>query len=279
MFKNIKRVIRLLFTVVLEVFLLSFFLPYLMIDLIIPVIVILANIINKPYEFLIKNKYITKAKRKIEKADCLKIAITGSYGKTSTKNYINDVLKNKYIVKSTLKSYNTPLGISKYINETKFDFTDFLIYEFGARRIGDIKELKEYFDYDISIVTSIGSMHIDTFKDINNIINEKMSIVKNDLSHITILNYENEFIRNYPITCQKYTYGFDYGDFRAKNIKLSINGTNFDLYMRDEFIKRFDVKVLGRGAVLNLLINSSRIYKSKFVPLILNFIFFALKSP
>ena len=251
--KITKRIIRLFISVILEVLLLSFFLPYLLIEFIIPILVIIANIINKPIEYLIKKKYITKATKRISKIDCVKIAITGSYGKTSVKNYINDVLKKKYIVKSSPKSFNTPLGISKFINNEEFLCDDFVIYEFGARKVNDIKELKDLFSYDISVVTSVGPMHIDTFKSLENIIEEKMSIVQNDKTHITILNYENEYIRNYEVNCKKYSYGFDFGDFRAKNIDIGVNGSEFDFYQNDVFIKRFKVKPLGKSAILNLL--------------------------
>ena len=251
--KITKRIVRLFVTTILEVVLLTFFIPYLVIDLLIPLLIILANAINKPIEINIKNKFIKKAKKKISKVSCTKIAITGSYGKTSTKNFISNVLKYKYIVKSTPKSYNTPLGISKFINNEEFDFTDFMIYEFGARRVGDIKELQECFDYNISVVTSIGCMHIDTFKTLENIIKEKMSLIKDDPNHIAILNYENEYIRDFIVDCNKYTYGFNYGDFRATNIEISIMGTVFDLLYLNNFIKRFEVGLLGRAAILNLL--------------------------
>ena len=251
--KITKRVLRLFITIFFEIVLMAFFVPYFLIDLLIPFLIIFANFINKPIENIIKKSYIKKAIKKCDSVSGIKIAITGSYGKTSVKNYLGDVLREKYLVKKTPKSFNTPLGISKFINNEKLNYLDFLIYEFGARRVGDILELKRYFDYDISIVTNIGLMHIDTFESIDNIIQEKMSIVKNDEKHIAILNYENEYIRNYPLNVKKYTYGFSYGEFQARNIKLSIFGTEFDLYHNDNYIRSFSLNVLGRSAVLNVL--------------------------
>ena len=165
-----------------------------------------------------------------------------------------DILSDKYIVKRTPHSYNTPLGISRFINEENFDYIDFIIYEFGARRSNDIKELNTYYKYDIAIVTEIGKMHIDTFGGFEAIVKEKMSLV--DLledNKIAILNYENEYIRNHDVRCKKYTYGFNYGDFTAKNIELSIYGSKFDLYIHDKFIKRLSIKTLGRSSILNVL--------------------------
>ena len=252
--KFTKRIIRLFVTVLIQILLLSLFLPCYIIEIITPLIIILANLINHPLELLISNFYIKKAIKKINKVNAIKIAITGSYGKTSTKNYITNVLKNKYIVHSTPKSYNTPLGISLFINKSKFNCTDFVIYEFGARRKGDILELQKYYPYDIAIITGIGKMHIDTFKTMDNIIEEKMSLAKKlTFDKIAILNYENEFIRANPISCIKYTYGFNNGQYQARNLKLSIFQSEFDLYIKDKFIRRFIVKPLGRGAILNIL--------------------------
>lgn len=252
--KITKRIVRLFLTTSFLTIIFSLFINPFIIDLILPLVIILADFINKPVEKLINKSYIEKAKNKIKNNSSIKIAITGSYGKTSVKNYIYDILSDKYIVKRTPHSYNTPLGISRFINEDNFDYTDFIIYEFGARRSNDIKELNTYYQYDIAVVTEIGKMHIDTFGSFEAIVKEKMSLV--DLledNKIAILNYENEFIRNYDVRCGKYTYGFNYGDFTAKNIDLSIYGSQFDLYIYDKFIKRLSIKTLGRSSILNVL--------------------------
>ena len=252
--KFTKRIARLFLTVILEVLLLSFFVPYVLIDLLIPILVIFANFINKPIERCIGKFYIKKAKNKIKDSKAIKIAITGSYGKTSVKNYIANSLKNNYLVKSSPQSYNTPLGISKFINETNFTCVDFIIFEFGARRVGDILELRNLYDYDIAVVTGIGKMHIDTFKTQENIISEKMRLVENlDSGKIAILNYENSFIRDYKVSCNMYTYGFEYGDYQARNINLTIFNSTFDLYIKDKYIRSFTINPLGRSAILNFL--------------------------
>ena len=80
-----------------------------------------------------------------------------------------------------------------------------------------------------------------------------MSLIKDDPNHIAILNYENEYIREFVVGCKKYTYGFNYGDFRATNIEISIMGSGFDLLYMNNLIKRFEVGLLGRAAILNLL--------------------------
>lgn len=225
-----------------------------LIDLFVLFLLIGANYINKPIELLINRKYLKRAKKTYNSLTCNKICITGSYGKTSVKNYLFETLKNNSLVAQTPKSYNTPLGISKFINNSELSFMNYLILEFGARRVGDIKKLGESFPCDIAIITEIGLMHIDTFKSRENIINEKMSLLKYlSKDGIAILNYENEYIRNYYVEHKKHTYGFNYGDFLAKNIILSISGTSFDLFYNDNFIDNIKLKLLGRQSVLNVM--------------------------
>lgn len=249
-----KRVIRLWIVVIILCIPLYFLNMLYLCNVLVLFFIYVANVINKPFEYLINNKYLKKAKLTYDSSKSVKIAITGSYGKTSVKNYLSETLKSKYLVLSTPKSYNTPLGISKFINSSNLDMINYLILEFGARRVGDIKELGCMFNIDIAIVTEIGIMHIDTFNTIENIICEKMRVL-NYLSSdgFAILNYENEYIRNYEVSCNNYTYGFNYGDFIAKNISLSIHSTQFDLYYKGNFVTNIKLNLLGRQSILNIM--------------------------
>ena len=99
--KITKRIVRLFLTTSFLTIIFSLFINPFIIDLILPLVIILADFINKPLEGLINKRFIEKAKNKIKKNSSIKIAITGSYGKTCVKNYIYDVLSSKYIVKRT----------------------------------------------------------------------------------------------------------------------------------------------------------------------------------
>ena len=244
------RIIRMLITYILLVFIFDYFFLFSFVLLILPLILYVSNLFNKPLEKMIQKHFINNAKKKVENFKGVRVAITGSFGKTSTKHYLASFLKQKFIVRQTPKSYNTPLGIAKYVNNDDLDYADFLILEFGARRVGDIRELKKYYEYDIAIITGIGSMHIDTFKNIDNIIEEKMSLIEG--SRISIVNYENDFIRNHRFKCS-YSYGFNYGDYQARNVVISIYGSSFDLFRHNNFVQNIKIKPLGRGAVLNFL--------------------------
>ncbi len=188
-----KRVIRLVIASVLVslLSLLGHGIVYLLLS---DVIVLISNLFMYPIEKYINVSFIKKAKAKQYKGKV--IAITGSYGKTSTKNYIYEVLQKKYNVLMTPKSYNTPLGISKIINEKLNDSYDFFIVEMGASKVGDIEELMNIIKPDFSVITSYGNQHLETFKTRENIILEKRKILNNNtgVSFVSYLTNETGIV-------------------------------------------------------------------------------------
>ena len=197
---------------------------------------------------LLNRKYIKKALEKHKLYNGINIAITGSYGKTSTKNLFKEILNLNYKALATPKSFNTELGVASFINDNIIDVYDYLILEFGAAKRKDISKLSNLFKPNIAVVTEVGYMHMDGFKTIENVLSEKMQIVKD--TDIVILNYQNELIRNYSVNNPIIlSYGFNYGDYRA----LNINNGKFDFYYKDEFIHHFDTAFIAKHQILNLL--------------------------
>lgn len=105
-----------------------------------------SNYILLPIELIIRSHYIRQVKRKINNAKNLKIiAITGSYGKTSFKNYLYYILCGKYNVLKTPGSVNTPLGICKFINNNLTPYEDILILELGVDAPNTMKKFFKMF--------------------------------------------------------------------------------------------------------------------------------------
>jgi UDP-N-acetylmuramoyl-tripeptide--D-alanyl-D-alanine ligase len=141
--------------------------------------VLFAYELNRPIERYINDKYVKKAKDKLSNhKNLVKIAITGSYGKTTVKNILNQILSTKYNVLITPKSYNTPMGLVKTIKRLNNNHEIF-ISEMGARRVGDIKYLSSIFRQDIAVITGITTQHLETFFTIDNIIKAKGEIIEN----------------------------------------------------------------------------------------------------
>ncbi|MFI3329931.1 MAG: Mur ligase family protein [bacterium] len=247
--KFTNRIIR-IYLCLIPLYLLLFVNPILFF-LLFEFILLIPFYLNKPIDKKINEKYLEKSISKYNNFNNIKIGITGSYGKTSTKNIINDLLKNYYLGSCSYKSYNTLLGISRYINDIPLEAYDYIVLEYGASKVGDIKEITNYFNPDIACVTEIGYMHLDSFKSKNNILNEKMSLCDN--AKVVVLNYEQVLLREYNIDKEVISYGFNYGDYQAKEIIVTHKNTTFDLYYKEEYIDNIKTNLIGRHQVLNLL--------------------------
>lgn len=240
---RIKRLFLILFpAVIISIYFYpcAFFIRYYIV-----LFMILSNIIER----IINKKYHLSARKKLKKYDGICIGITGSFGKTTTKYYLNHLLSSLPVL-STIKSYNTLNGISMMINNNDLYLYDYLILEMGSSRKGDIKKITNMFFPSIGIVTSIGYMHLNTFKTIENIIEEKMSLINSlPKGGLGIINYENEYIRYYNLKSDAYvlTYGLSYGDFRAK-----INEV-IDIYYLNNKILSFNKNDLSQIDILNLM--------------------------
>ena len=135
------------------------------------------NIILTPLELFIKHHYKRKAQKILAGfKHLIKIGVTGSYGKTSTKNILHKVLSQKYLVCSSPKSYNTEMGLVKVILNDLKNYHDVLICEMGANHTNDIKKLCKFIKPNIGIITAVGNSHLRTFKTTLNLQKTNMTV-------------------------------------------------------------------------------------------------------
>lgn len=180
-----KRMIRLvmLYAVLLSAITLSYFLlmtNFWLISLfaivefvLLPLIFLLSAAILQPIENAIKGRYLKKAKQKLNVFGGMKIAITGSFGKTTTKNFLVQILQTKYKVCATPKNYNTPMGLCKTALENLKPDDQILVVEMGARHKGDIAELMDMLQPTHGILTAVGQQHLESFGDLQTILSTK----------------------------------------------------------------------------------------------------------
>ncbi len=157
-------------------------------------VLIMVNALCLPIEKKIALRFIRRAEAKLKKIHPMVIAITGSYGKTSFKNILAQILKTQYKVCVSPKSYNTPMGLAKCINENLEDSDEIFIAEAGARYRGDIAEICAFIKPNIAVVTAIGNQHLATFKTRENLAIEKFSIVCERVKKVFINGDEVEKI-------------------------------------------------------------------------------------
>ncbi len=220
--------------------------------------VYLANIIDKPINGLIYNYYLHKAKKKLKEYQNLKIVgITGSYGKTSCKNILKEILDSKYITRETPKNFNTPNGLMITINNYLDKFDEVFIAEMGAYRKGRIKNLCDFVHPQYGILTIIGEAHLETFGSIENIQKTKFELIESLPSDgVAILNKDDPMQRDYELKnpVKVIWIGVDNhdADIYASDIECSHRGTSFTVHYYDKKIK-MRTRLLGKHNVYNIL--------------------------
>lgn len=223
-------------------------------------IIYLVNIINKPIEKCVYLYYFNKAKKKIKDMPRLEvIGITGSYGKTSSKNILSDILKVKYDTLPTPKNFNTPYGLMLTINNYLDKFTEYLVAEMGACNTGEIKELCDFVKPKYGILTRIGVAHLETFKTEKNIQKTKFELIESLPSDgIGVLNMDDPKQREYKIknNCQIRWISIENkdADLKASNIKGTPSGMQFDVtWKEDQKTYHLETKLLGSANVYNIM--------------------------
>ena len=218
---------------------------------------ILTHFILLPIEKLVYFYFLQKAKRKLAKRkDVIKIAITGSFGKTTTKYILLSILKQKYSVLISPNSYNTPMGLSKTILKELNNNHKVFIMEMGANKVNDIKYLCKKFKPEMGILTNIGKAHLQSFKTISNIINTKCELPNNLYgSKFMVFNAENKYIFDYAVKYkpEKIMVGKN-NELYAKINKVSENGSDFEIYYKNQKYLEANTKLLGEHNINNILL-------------------------
>ena len=221
------------------------------------------NAINSIVENHINKGFYNKAKNKVKDMKNLKVVgITGSYGKTSTKYIINNILTQKYQTLMTPESYNTTMGVTKTINNDLKSIDQVFVCEMGAKNAGDIKEICDLVSPKFGIITSIGEQHLETFKTLENVKKTKFELADsipddgivflnyNDIN-IRNMNYKKKNIIKYGIMKEAQdNIEFDYW---AENIILNEKGTTFDFCSKSGKNVRLSTKLLGTHNICNIV--------------------------
>lgn len=227
-------------------------------------IMYLSTIIMKPIEEKINMGFYVNAQNKIKSREDLNvIGITGSFGKTSTKFIVGTILSQKFNVLNTPESYNTPMGLSKVINNDLNSDHEVFVAELGAKVIGEIREVSQLVQPKIGVLTNIGPTHMETFKNIENIMKTKYELIEElPTDGVAIFNYDNEHIKKLADKTfkEKILYGLEETDklnLYADNIVVSELGSTFTLKDDKGNSVECTTKLLGKHNISNLLAGAS----------------------
>lgn len=192
----------------------------------------------------------------------LVIAVSGSYGKSSTKEYIAQILKEKYAVVKTEGSNNTPVGVTMTILNKIHPHTQVFVVEMGAYKKGEIAQLCEIVRPDISVTTSVSDQHLSLFGTLENAMATEMELI-HALPGKTGLALFNG---NNPISAKLYTKtkknkilyksldisGDNKIDMAATNTQVNKDGVSFDVIIKGRK-QHFKTSLLGSHMVENIL--------------------------
>ncbi len=237
-----------------------------------PIITSATVLIFQPLAVLGRNQIIQKAKRKRAKLKNLKvIGITGSYGKTTTKEILAHILSQKFNVIKTPEHKNSEIGISQVVLNSLTNVHDIFVCEMGAYNKGGIKLLADIVRPDIGIVTGVNEQHLATFGSMENLLSaeggrELVDSLPKD--GVVILNGNNKYCRDLyektekpkKVLCYAFSTAVENAsssnksDMTAEDLKVGREYIEFRIISKDGEKADFKVNVMGGHNVENILL-------------------------
>lgn len=183
------------------------------------------------------------------------IAITGSVGKTSTKDMVANVVSQKYKTLKTIGNHNNNIGLPFTI--LKLQEEEALVLEMGMNHLGEIQLLSNIAKPNICIITNIGTSHIGNLGSRENILKAKLEILEGAEEPTIIINQDNDLLYKWQKENKKRKNIITYGihtpsDIKAENIKLNKDTSEFTFGMGKDNIK-IEVPIGGEHFILNSL--------------------------
>ena len=206
--------------------------------------------------FFYRQLIILKATKVAKSSKTIFIGITGSYGKTSIKEFLYQILSKKYRVAKTEANINTDIGIALSILKNLKKDTQFFIIELGAYKIGEIAKACKIINLKYGILTGIGNQHLGLFGSKENLIKAKAELFQalpnNGIAYINKDAIRNNQLLSY-VSCQSKLYSVtESADIYAKDISYINNYLQAKIYYKNSPFE-IKTKLLGLHNLLNLL--------------------------
>lgn len=229
-------------------------------DLLLPVELVAANVVLYLPQSAAKLAVVQMARRRLRASKAKIVGITGSYGKTSTKEILAALLSERFRCLKTPASYNTPLGISSVVLRQLRPEHQVFVVEMGAYVRGNIRQLCRLAPPEIGILTAVAPQHLERFGSIENIARTKYELIESLPSDGTaIFNYDNRHCRalaDRTTGCEVIRYGLDPSpslDLTARSIRVTRRGLEFRLVTKSAGEADVRLRLLGEHNVANFL--------------------------
>lgn len=243
---------------------LDFFIKYLEVTLFViltfvPSIVLLATVFSYPLSYFLKTKIFNQARNKRKNlSNLLVIGITGSFGKTSVKEYLFGLLNQNFRVLRTAKHVNTEIGVAETVLKRLTSEHQVFIAEMGAYREGEIKKICEVVQPEIGIVSGINEQHLALFGSMENIVGAKGELAEAlPEKGLLIINGDDSFCQKIAKRTQAKVASYSLrknssADLKVSKAKYSAEKTTFEVIYR-EHSYLFSSNLIGEHNVQNLL--------------------------
>lgn len=236
------------------------YVPFALTVIFLPFLMALTTVMIAPFENARNAKYVKRAGQVLDETKIIRVAVVGSYGKTSVKNILKTMLEEKYSVVATPQSYNTPMGIAKTVLSPEFADKQVFIAEMGARKQGDVQELVDLVKPDFAVFTGVCEQHMLSFGSVENAFYEKSAVVRGEafcvcgesLQSRMQAAFEQEFLQEAVVFA---------GLKNVENLQLLPTCTKFTLVLGEE---RVDVEtaLLGAHAAENIVLAAVLAYEA-----------------
>ena len=188
-----------------------------------------------PIEDRLAKRYIERARQRLVQVGPTVIGITGSYGKTSTKNHLLDVLAPTRGVVATPKSFNNRAGLSRAISENLVDGTTVFIAEMGTYGPGEISAMTAWCPPRISVITAIGPVHLERMKSLEVIERAKFEITKG--AEIVVVNVDDERLHHWPAKLAPGTTVWTAGSVHEADVRVVRDGDEWVVTARGHTLR------------------------------------------
>ncbi|MCG3269298.1 UDP-N-acetylmuramoyl-tripeptide--D-alanyl-D-alanine ligase [Yoonia sp. I 8.24] len=188
-----------------------------------PFALIAANQVLTPFQQRINDKYIVEAREKLARMDPQRIGITGSFGKTTVKHILAEILEGSAPVFYSRGSINTVLGLTRHIRGRLQWSHKYFIAEMGAYGEGSIDRLCDFAQPKLGIVTAVGDAHTERFGSIDAIARAKSELVAYVCGNGGTAVINAEVLRHAPFAALKEKYGAQVITVAAENADVIVN--------------------------------------------------------
>lgn len=222
-------------------------------------VVMAVNALLKPAQDRVNTGYIQEAKARLQENKALRIGITGSFGKTTVKHILAELLEVSGPVFFSKGSINTELGLTRHIRQRLQPAHQYFIAEMGAYQIGSIERLSRFVEPDYGMVTAVGDAHSERFGGI-----EKTAIAKAELAEWICANgkvvvVSEDVMKNTPFQRLRDNHPnkfivvgeSDTCDVKITSSVLKEGGWHIDLILADGTPLTYKIPLLGSHNIMN----------------------------